>query len=118
MLLVGRSRGQDVLAVSKASTSVGALRGKRIGVEPGSTGGYFLMWVMSRAGLTMRDVTVVDLDAASEAGKALGEGRVDAAAGYAGELEAAVKQTGGSVLTSTADAPHLITVTLGTVASA
>ncbi len=112
VLLIGRSRGQDALAVSKAITSVAGLRGKRIGVEPRSTGGYFLMWVMSRAGLTMRDVTVVDLDSASEAGKALAEGRVDAVAGYAGELEPAVKQVGGSVLTSTADAPHLIATVL------
>lgn len=112
VLLIGRSRGQDALGVAKDITSVGALRGKRIGVEPRSTGGYFLMWVMSRAGLTMRDVTVVDLASAAEAGKALADGRIAAAAGYAGDLEPALKQIGGAVLTSTVDAPHLIATVL------
>lgn len=112
VLLLGRSRGQDVLAVGKGITSVAGLRGKRIGVEARSTGSYFLLWVMSRAGLSMREVTVVELESAAEAGKALAEGRVDAAAGYAGDLEPALKQLGGSVLSSTVDAPHLIATVL------
>lgn len=112
VLLLGRSRGQDVLAVSKTITSIGGLKGKRIGVEPRSTGGYFLLWVLSRAGLSMRDVTLVDLESAKEAGKELTSGKVDAVAGYAGDLEPAVKQVGGSVLSSTVDAPHLVATVL------
>jgi len=112
VLLLGRSRGQDVLAVGKGITTVAGLKGKRIGVEPRSTGSYFLLWVMSRAGMTMREVIVVDLKAAKEAGAELAAGRVDAAAGYAGDLEPAVKQLGGSFLSSTVDAPHLVATVL------
>lgn len=112
VLLLGRSRGQDVLGVGKGITAIAGLKGKRIGVEPGSTGSYFLLWVLSRAGLTLREVTLVDLESAKEAGAELAAGRIDAAAGYAGDLEPAVKQVGGSILTSTVDAPHLIATVL------
>ncbi len=112
VLLLGRSRGQDVLAVGKSITRIGELKGKRIGVEPGSTASYFLLWVMSRAGLSMREVTLVDLESVKEAGKELTAGRIDAAAGYAGDLDPAVKGLGGSFLSSTVDAPHLIATVL------
>ena len=114
VLLLGRSRGQDVLAATKGIATAAALKGKRIGVEPRSSGHYFLLWVLSRAGLTLREVTVVELDRASDAGKALASGKVDAAAGYAGDLEPVVKQLGGSFISSTVDAPHLIATVLVT----
>jgi ABC-type nitrate/sulfonate/bicarbonate transport system substrate-binding protein len=112
VLLLGRSRGQDALAATAEIPNAAALKGKRIGVEPASTGYYFLLWVMSRAGLTLREVTVVELDRASEAGKALSTGKVDAAAGYAGDLDPVVKVLGGNFLSSTVDAPHLIATVL------
>jgi ABC-type nitrate/sulfonate/bicarbonate transport system substrate-binding protein len=112
VLLLGRSRGQDVLAATRGIATPSALKGKRIGVEAHSTGHYFLLWVMSRAGLTLRDLTIVELDRASEAGRVLASGKVDAAAGYAGDLEPAVKQLGGSFISSTVDAPHLIATVL------
>lgn len=112
VLLLGRSRGQDALAVSKAITTAAQLKGKRIGVEARSTAGYFLLWVLSRAGLSLRDVTLVNLESAKEAGKELAAGKVDAAAGYAGDLEPAVTQLGGTFLSSTVDAPHLIATVL------
>ncbi len=112
VLLLGRSRGQDVLAVGKGFTSITSLRGRRIGVESRSTGSYFLLWVMSRAGLSIREVTLVDLKSAKDAGRALAAGEIDAAAGYAGDLEPAVKRLGGSFLSSTIDAPYLIATVL------
>ncbi len=112
VLLLGRSRGQDVLAAARGITSPAGLKGKRIGVEPRSTGHYFLLWVMSRAGLTLRDVVLVDLASAAEAGKELQAGKIDAAVGYAGDLQPVVAQLGGTILSSTADAPHLIATVL------
>ncbi len=112
VLLLGRSRGQDVLAAAKGIDGVAALKGKRIAVEAHSTGHYFLLWVLSRAGLTLREVTIVEVERAVEASKALAAGKVDAAAGYAGDLEPVAAQLGGSVITSTVDAPHLIATVL------
>ncbi len=112
VLLLGRSRGFDALAVTRGISNAAGLKGKRIGVEPRSTGGYFLLWVLSRAGLTLREVTLVDLESVKEAGKELAAGHIDAAAGYAGDLEPAVKQIGGSFLSTTGDAPHLIATVL------
>jgi len=112
VLLLGRSRGQDVLGATKDITTLAGLKGKRIGVELRSTGGYFLLWVLSRAGLTMREVTIVYFDSAKDAGKELAAGKVNAVAGYAGDVEPAVKQLGGNMLASTVDAPHLVATVL------
>lgn len=112
VLLLGRSRGQDVLAAGKGFPTIAGLKGKRIGVEPRSTGSYFLLWALSRGGLSMHEVKLVELESASQAGQELAAGRIDAAAGFAGDLEPVVKQLGGSVLASTVDAPHLIATVL------
>jgi ABC-type nitrate/sulfonate/bicarbonate transport system substrate-binding protein len=54
----------------------------------------------------------VELSSAFDAGRALREGRADAAVGPTAEVEAAAKERGGKVLATTADAPHLISTVL------
>ncbi|MFO0594521.1 MAG: ABC transporter substrate-binding protein [Myxococcaceae bacterium] len=119
IMLVGRSRGQEVLAARKprdgakpTPTRVQDLVGKRVGVEDRSGAWYLLLWSLSRAGLTLRDVTLVPLDTAWSAGAALESGEVDAAAGLVGDVQPALTLAGGQVLASTADAPHLISTVL------
>jgi ABC-type nitrate/sulfonate/bicarbonate transport system substrate-binding protein len=112
LMLVGRSRGQEVLAARPPVTQVAQLLRRRVGVERGSASWYLLLWSLSRAGLTLRDIDLVLLDSAFEAGQALREGRVDAAAGYSGDVGPAIKELQGMVLTSTADAPHLVATVL------
>lgn len=111
VLLVGRSRGQEALA-AVGVTDVASLRGKRVGVYPASSSNYFALWVLSRAGLRMTDVRWVDLPSSLDAGRALREGRVDAAVGLRGDVDLAARDRGGAVLASTADAPHLIATVL------
>lgn len=111
VLLVGRSRGQEVL-VGKGLERVQALVGKRIGVEDRSGPWYLLLWSLSRAGLSLRDVQLVPLDSAFIAGQQLAAGKVDAVAGLAGEVAEHAAGAEMHTLASTADAPHLIATVL------
>ncbi|HLM44214.1 MAG TPA: ABC transporter substrate-binding protein, partial [Myxococcaceae bacterium] len=109
--LVGRSRGQEALA-AVGVPDLASLRGKRIGVYPTSASHYFAMWVLSRVGLRTTDVKWVELPSTLDAGRALREGRADAVVGLWGDVELAAKDRGGTVLATTADAPHLIATVL------
>jgi ABC-type nitrate/sulfonate/bicarbonate transport system substrate-binding protein len=111
VLLVGRSRGQEALA-AVGVTDLASLRGKRLGVYPASASHYFGLWLLSRVGLRMSDVTWVELPSTLDAGRALREGRADAVVGLWGDVELAARDRGGAVLATTADAPHLIATVL------
>jgi ABC-type nitrate/sulfonate/bicarbonate transport system substrate-binding protein len=112
VLLVGRSRGQEVVVARGKVDAFSQLARKRIGAEPRSASWYLLLWSLSRAGLSLRDIDFVPLDSAFQAGGALKGDKVDAVAGYAGELAPLTKELGGSVVATTADAPHLIATVL------
>jgi ABC-type nitrate/sulfonate/bicarbonate transport system substrate-binding protein len=112
LMLVGRSRGQEVLAARRPVTQVAQLLRHKVGVEERSASWYLLLWSLSRAGLTLRDIDLVPLGSAFEAGDALRKGTVDAVAGYSGDIGPAVKEVQGAVLASTADAPHLVATVL------
>lgn len=112
VLLVGRSRGQEALAAVAGLADLAALRGKRVGAYPQSSSYYFALWLLARAGLRLNDVRWVELASTLDAGPALREGRVDAAAGLWGDVELAARDRGGQVLATTADAPHLVATVL------
>lgn len=111
VMLVGRSRGHEVL-FGKNLTRVQQLVGKRIGVEDRSGPWYLLLWSLSRAGLSLRDVELVPLDSAFSAGAALEAGKVDAVAGLIGDVTEKAASVGAQQLASTADAPHLLATVL------
>lgn len=112
VMLLGRSRGQDVLGARSGSLTPAQLAGKRLATEPRSPGHYFALWVLSRAGLSVRDVTFVPLDSALEAGAALKAGKADVAAGFVGDVHPMVRELGGALVSTTADAPHLLATVL------
>jgi ABC-type nitrate/sulfonate/bicarbonate transport system substrate-binding protein len=112
LMLLGRSRGHDVIGARAGISSFAELAGKRIGVEERALPWYVLLWAMSRAGLSLRDVQLVPLRSSFEAGAALAAGKVDAVAGFAGDVGPAVKEIGGSIIGTTADAPHLVATVL------
>lgn len=111
VLLQGRSRGHEVL-VGKGVTSLAQLAGRRVAVEERGAAWYLLLWSLSRAGLSLRDVQVVPLPGAFAAGAALRQGRVDAVAGLLGDVDPAAREVGAERLASTADAPHLLATVL------
>ena len=111
LLLLGRSRGQEALAVV-GFNQLTELKGKRVAYAPHASASYFGLWLLSRAGLRLGDVRWIELPAVLDAGQALREGRVDAALGLLGDVELAARDRNGEVLATTADAPHLIATVL------
>lgn len=111
LMLVGRSRGQEALAAVGVE-SLADLRSRRIGATTSSSAYYFALWLLSRAGLSSDDVRWVNLPSTLDAGRALREGRVDAAIGVAADVALAARDRGGKVLVTTVDAPHLLSTVL------
>jgi ABC-type nitrate/sulfonate/bicarbonate transport system substrate-binding protein len=111
VLLLGRSRGQEAL-VAVGAEEISQLRGRRIAAYEDSSAWYFALWTLARAGLGPRDVQWVWLRSNLDAGRALREGKADAAVGLYGDVELAARDRGGKVLATTADAPHLVATVL------
>jgi len=108
LMLMGWSRGQDVLLATPGLHHPAQLRNKRVAVEKWGPGHHLLLWTLSRAGLRLTDVEVLSLDSALEAAEFLENGTVDAAAGLYGELLPWALENKGEFLESTADVPHLV----------
>lgn len=106
-LLVGRSQGNVALA-AVGLKHLGDLRGKRVAVDRDSPGAYFALWLLSRVGLSASQIRWVSLASPSQAAEALREGKADAVVGPYGAVAKAAKDRGGAVLSTTADAPHLL----------
>jgi ABC-type nitrate/sulfonate/bicarbonate transport system substrate-binding protein len=112
VLLLGGSQGQEALAAVGGVETLADLRGKRIAAYSQSSAYYFALWALSRVGLGTREVRFIELDSSLDAGNALREGRADAAAGFSADLELATRDRAGKILTTTADAPHLVSTIL------
>jgi sulfonate transport system substrate-binding protein len=90
---------QDALLVPKGSsvTSVSQLRGKKIAVSFGSSDDYQLLTVLAKAGLSPKDVTLVNLQPAP-ALAAFTSGAVDAWDIWPPYVQQAAEQDGAKVL--------------------
>ena len=111
ILLLGRSHGLEAMA-SVGPKTLQELRGKKVAVARHTACEYFALWLTARAGLAVDDLQWVEVTTVADAGKWLREGRVDAAVGFAGDLDLAIRDRGGTMLASTADAPHLVATVL------
>ena len=90
---------QDAVLVPKGSpiTSIQQLKGKKIAYGSGSSGNYELLTVLTAAGLTTKDVTMVNLQPA-DALAAFTSGSVDAWAIWPPYVQQVVAQDGAKVL--------------------
>jgi len=90
---------QDAVVVPKNSsiTSISQLKGKKIAYGAGSSGNYNLLTVLTKAGLTTKDVTMVNLQPA-EALAAFSTGAVDAWDIWPPYVQQVVAQDGARVL--------------------
>jgi sulfonate transport system substrate-binding protein len=93
------SGDQDALVVPKGSpiTSIQQLKGKKIAYGSGSSGNYDLLTVLNKAGLTTKDVSLVNLQPA-EALAAFTSGSVDAWDIWPPYVQQVVAQDGAKVL--------------------
>lgn len=81
IVVVGLAKQGFSAIVSKNLSRLNDLKGKRIGVSPGTTAHYGLLVALENAGLKERDITLIPLEN-NEVGKALAQGRVDAFAAW------------------------------------
>jgi sulfonate transport system substrate-binding protein len=95
---VGNPKGTSLLVPKGSSAhSVAQLKGKKIAVAEGSSSDYHLVAVLKQAGLTTKDVTIVNLQPA-QAAAAFASGQVDAWDVWSPFAEQAEAQHGARVL--------------------
>lgn len=102
------SNGADGILVKngKGINSVADLKGKEVALPEAATSHFFLLNVLDKAGMTDKDVKIVNMSA-GEAGAAFVAGKVDAAATWEPWLSKGAKAD-GKVLASTKDLPGVI----------
>lgn len=100
------SYGGDGILAKKEIASPADLKGKKIALEVGSTSHIFLLKVLEKAGLTDKDVEIVQMSA-GDAGAAFVAGKVDAAVTWEPWLSKGTT-AGGKVLVSSKDLTGVI----------
>lgn len=104
--LIDSSYGADAVVAKQSIATVEDLKGKRIGVTFNEANHLFLMVALDKAGLTEKDVELVNVSA-DDAGAAFLAGNLDAAVTWEPWVSKALSG-GGHVVFSTKDAPDLI----------
>jgi sulfonate transport system substrate-binding protein len=96
-LSINPNAGALLLPKSSTITSIDGLKGKKIAVAQGSSADYHLLTVLSKAGLSVHDVTLEYLQPA-QALAAFSTGAVDAWDVWAPFIQQAVAQDGAKIL--------------------
>ena len=107
ILAMDQSSGGDGIIASADINSVEDLKGKTIGLDTSSTAYFFCLTVLQSAGLTEKDVTLIDMDSDST-GPAFMAGQIDAAVTWEPFLSTASDREGGHLLCDSADYPGTI----------
>lgn len=104
-----KSYGADGLAVRNDIKSIAELKGKTVGVDAPGTAPYFgLAWMLSKNGLTMKDVKTVTLSPQASA-QAFVTGQNDAAMTYEPYLSTVrANPAAGKILATTLDYPMVM----------
>lgn len=105
-----KSYGADGLAVRLDVTSIKDLKGKRIAAWAPGTAPYFLLsWFLKKNGLSIKDVTVVSLDAQAAANAFITGQDIAAAATYEPYLSSVrAKPEAGRIIATTLDYPMVM----------
>lgn len=107
VLAFDESLGADGVVASKSISSVADLKGKRVALQPGFVGHFFLLALMRDQGLNPNDISIVPMET-GEAGAAFVAGKVDAAVTWEPWLSKAKERADGKVLITSKDKPGLI----------
>lgn len=101
------SKGGDGIVARKTIASVKDLKGKKVAFSEGSVSHFFLAYVLQQNGLSLNDVTMVNMTA-GDAGAAFVAGKVDAAVTWEPWLTKGKKAPHGKVLVDSSTTPNLI----------
>ncbi len=104
--LVDTSAGADAVVAAESIKSVKDLKGKKVAVTVGECNEVLLVKALQSAGMTMKDIEVVNMDP-DAAGAALKAGSVDAAVTWEPWITQ-LSGAGSNVLYSTTDAPNIL----------
>jgi len=107
VLVNDNSTGNDQIIADRAIQTPADLKGKRIGVEAGVVDHYLLALGLQKAGLTLEDVEVVNLETGAAAAS-FAAGQLDAVAVFAPFTTQALKRSGSHTLFSSKDFPGAI----------
>lgn len=106
-----RSNGTDGILVADGINEVKDLVGKRIAVEEGFVGHFFLLYVLRQNGLSPKSIHLVPMKT-DDAGTAFLAGHVDAAVTWEPYLSRAKERAGSKVLLSSKTMPPILADTL------
>ena len=103
------SRGGDAVVVRRGINKVNDLKGKKVSFASGTPSHTFLLWMLTAADMTQKDIIPVETDSAVQAATFFKSGKVDAAVVWSPDDEDCVKTVSGAkVLKSTKEAANII----------
>lgn len=105
------SAGGDGILVKNDINSVADLKGRTVAFDYGTASHVFLTTVLDRAGMTEKDIKMVQMTS-GDAGAAFVGGKVDAAVTWEPWLSKATKESNGKVLVTSKEVPGLIVDTI------
>ncbi len=109
VLVQDNSAGGDGILARNSIASIADFKGKKIAVEQGAVGHFFLLQVLKEVGLSDQDITIINADA-STAAAAYQAGNVEIASSYAPFLSQADEaQPDGRIIYDTSQMPTAIT---------
>jgi NitT/TauT family transport system substrate-binding protein len=111
VLAVDESAGGDGIVAKQEIATIADLAGKTIAVQSASTSQFLLANALSEAGLSLDDVTLLDMSS-GDAGAAFVAGQVDAAVTWQPWLANARETDFGHLLLDTTETPGLIVDTV------
>ncbi|MGE0544609.1 MAG: ABC transporter substrate-binding protein [Dehalococcoidia bacterium] len=107
VLVNDNSTGNDQVIADQSIKTPADLRGKKVGVEPGVVDHFLLALGLRKAGLTLKDVEIVNLETGAAAA-AFAAGQLDAVAVFAPFTTQALKRSGAHTLFTSKDFPGSI----------
>nr|VFK43783.1 MAG: NitT/TauT family transport system substrate-binding protein [Candidatus Kentron sp. TC] len=107
ILGVDLSNGADGIVASKEIPDLQHLKGRKVALQPGFVGHFFLLNVLARNGIDTSEVKILPTET-SAAGAAFVAGKLNAAVTWEPWLSKANEREGAHVLTTSADYPGII----------
>ncbi|MCX7004770.1 MAG: ABC transporter substrate-binding protein [bacterium] len=107
VMAIDESTGGDGIVAKKSVQTIEDLSGKRVAVQRGLPGEFFLRALLQQKGVNFNELKTEDMETA-QAGAAFLADKVDAAVVWEPWLSKAREEGGGHVLASTKEFPNLI----------